>query len=88
MFNKQTRRATHIMGFARLAVDACSAVLRRAFIVLLYSVGAYALVDTADHTLQSLSRTTLREIVGTVCNHVLHALAEARASLKRAFSYM
>ena len=60
------------MGFARLAVDACSAVLRRAFIVLLYSVGAYALVDTADHTLKGLARSTFCEVVCAILNHILH----------------
>ena len=31
------------------------------------------LVDTANHTLKSLTRTTLCEVVSTVSNHILNA---------------
>ena len=37
-------------------------------------------VDLANHTLQSLARTALREVVGTVGNHVLDNLRPAHTA--------
>ncbi len=51
--------------------------------LLLYTVCIDRLVDTAEHTLQGLARTTLYELVGTVGNHILRAFrpADARSEL-------
>ena len=37
-------------------------------------MSGYIFVDTANHTLERLSGSALREVVGTVGNHILHAL--------------
>ncbi len=36
------------------------------------SVSSYRLVDTSNHSLQCLARTTLCEVVGTVSDHCLN----------------